>query len=214
MKLALKSENTNIRKQALKLLAKTSGSLDIKFEIINPLLEAVPSLNAKEIDLVSKIIFRLKEISSLRLILPSLNSALLPENSNLLTSLYMIIEKLRKLIDQDLGYISEITEFQSLTDYKQLNNQFKTIINHLAENLQCSAKISMPRRNEFLDISGDPSFFKDDSLQDMSLIEVDDSFQKNSLDSGIGGDFDEKPPSVHLCQTLVKAGIKSDVINH
>ncbi|CAG9331970.1 unnamed protein product [Blepharisma stoltei] len=201
------------RKYALKLLVKTIPSLELKDETMKILIDLIPIFTSKEIELVAKIIFNWSEISSLKSIFPPLSSAILPEFATHFSNIFHLIDTLGKVIDQEYGYISEIPQTGSSSEFKQLNHQNKSIMNHITENLQSTLKSSIPKRNEFLDISGEPSFFKDDSLQDMSIIEIDDSENKTSLDSG-SGDSDEKLPSVVLCYTILKSGIKSEAINH
>ena len=80
--------------------------------------------------------------------------------------------------------------------------------------MQWPSKV-FPHKNQLLDISADPSFFKEDYIPEISCsyTDLDVSFPKHSMDSA-NTDLEEQPPPIDLCYQLILAGVRSEGLKH
>ena len=148
---------------------------------------------------------RWREISFLKTLVPA-HPVVGLELARLLFKLRQLIES---LFDQ-----ADMQGNESIVEVKQVHNYYKSLVNQIAENLQWPSKV-FPHRNQLLDISADPSFFKDEVAPEISasFADLDVSFPKYSVES-IHADLEELPPPIQILQQLLLAGVRSEGLRH
>lgn len=221
MKTGLFKEEPYEVKCILKLLLANSISLEDKGDFLSIILNVNFENSSHLIRYISSLLANWHEILSLKSMMPS-SLQISPELCKILT-------KLRVLIDQ-LYEVLENSDPQLMNDLKHLHNWYKSLVNQVAENMQWPSKI-YPHRNQLLDISADPSFFKEEMIPEVSCSyteldvstgnhmqtdpqrSLDVSFPKHSSDSMIT-DLEETPPQVELCEQLILAGVRSEGLKH
>lgn len=156
---------------------------------------------------------------------------LMPNKFHINPELHNILNKLRLLIDQ-LNRLLENSEDKLKSRLKHLDNWYKFLVNQIAESIPWPCKI-FPHKNQLLDISADPSFFKEQAIPEISYSFVDidvhpgnpnipqldfikssDGSQlKNSIDS-VNTVHEDNPPQIELCQQLILAGVRSEGLKY
>ena len=189
----------------------------LKFLIINPVTEEEKSAllsiilsssfetRPKLIRYIAILLINWHEIISVKILI-QVNHHITPELSRIFSKLKLLIENFYNCINDNSSIL--------ISEIKNLHNMYKSLINQVAENMQWPSKV-FPHRNHLLDISADPSFFKEESAPEFSCSypDLDSSFPKNSMDSA-NTDLEEQPPPIEICHHLISAGIRSKGLKH
>ena len=201
IKKAIFEDWTAYKIYALKIVEASDPQPSLKNELLEPLLEIIYNSTKEEVEWIAKILYKWKAVNSLKQKLPSISEPYLN-----ISTISTLVQTIEKKIEMDFCYVTEISdspeEQDRLLDFKQLSNQYKSLVNHLAEYLHCPAKSSHFYKNEFLDISADPSFYKEESVNE-SFLDIEEHYSSAIED-----------PGIHEIYELLKAGVRSDALRY
>lgn len=205
IKAGLFRENLCEIKSILKLLLVNPVTSEDKSELLSIILNTSFEQKPILVRYIAKLLSNWHEIISLKFLLPS--------SFQITAELCKVLAKLRLLIDYFYNCVDN-NSTELFGELKQLHNWYKSMVNQVAENMQWPSKV-FPHKNQLLDISADPSFFKEDSIPEISCsyTDLDASFPKHSMDSA-NTDLEEQPPPIDLCHQLILAGVRSEGLKH
>ena len=205
MKAGLFKENVTETKSILKLLIANPAAEAEKSSFLSIILNSGFESRPQQVRYIAILLANWREISSLK--------SLIPSSLHLTQDLSRVFNKLRLLIEQ-LQNIIDNPSSLAFSELKYLSNWYKSLVNQVAENMQWPAKL-LPHRNQLLDISADPSFFKDENAPEIShsYTDLDISFPKHSIDSA-NTDLEEQPPPIEICYQIILAGVRSEGLKH
>lgn len=201
----MNSSDPNEVKSILKLLLSNNLSFQDRSRFLSSALSIQFHIHPFLTRYLAALILKNHEIGLIKTIVPS-TLTVSKEFAELLTKLKNLIESLYEQIE---SYGNE-----SLNELKHLHNYYKSLINQIAENLQWPSKV-FPHCNQLLDISADPSFFREDIAPEISasFADLDISIAKYSADS-IHTELEENPPAIQICYQLILAGIRSEGLKY
>jgi hypothetical protein len=200
----VKGEKKEI-KMVLKILELISVAHIEKNSFLSLILNIELESDLDMIRAISNLLLKWNEILALKSLL-NFSVSFNPNLGKLMSKVNCIIKALEKYVNFE--------ESTCLAEYKHLVNWYKSLINQLTENMQWPSKV-FPHCTHLLDISADPSFFREEPLAEISgvLVDMDSSCLKFSIDSA-NSDQDEQPPDIDLCYQFIYAGVRSDGLKY
>ena len=205
LKVGLFKEYYTETKVVLKLLIANPVTPEEKAAFLSILLNSSFETRPQLIRYIAILLSKWHEIGSLKALIPS-TLQITPELCRVFAKFRFIIENLYNCVDDN--------NLNMMNEVKNLHNWYKSLVNQVAENMQWPSKV-FPHRNQLLDISADPSFFKEESAPEFSCsyTDLDASFPKHSMDSA-NTDLEEQPPPIEMCYQLILAGVRSEGLKH
>lgn len=217
----LNDSNEAIKLIAIKILRATHVSSIPTHRFKDILAKLLLSSCNKVVKQSSKVLFRWNEVDLIRQKFPVLLTGGI---SNVTHDLYRILNNFQivlSCLDTELSALTidicTTRDTSKIQQQKALHNQYKLLINYIAENLSSpTLSCKDTGKTEFLEISADPSFFKDDSALDFSIsfTELDENVHnippKHISMESANTEVEEHPPDIYLCHLLLKAGVRTD----
>jgi hypothetical protein len=221
MERGMNDSSEDIKLIALKMLRSTSVSNIPVNRFKETLAKMLLSSCSKVVKHSSKLMYRWNELELIRQKFPVVLTSGI---SNVTHDLFRILNNFQivlSCLDTEMSSlcldIYNTRESYKLQQQKALHNQYKLLINYIAENLSSPfLPCKDTGKTEFLEISADPSFFKDDSGLDFSIsfTELDENVHsippKHISMESANTEVEEHPPDVYLCHFLLKAGVRTD----